>query len=99
MGGFQVEFAVQPGVCVLYEKVEVGSVVTFPRLSRPLSTIEARSEVEPFVPVPYPRTYFRTQFPFTLASISFMRYFELTPNSDRKSTRLNSSHANISYAV
>src|SRR5947209_9236736 len=28
-----------------------------------------------------------------------MRYDELVPMADRKSTRLNSSHANISYAV
>src|SRR3712207_5748511 len=27
------------------------------------------------------------------------RYFIVVPNQDRKSTRLNSSHANISYAV
>src|SRR5687768_18333587 len=58
-------------------------------------------------------TLFRSNFAFTLmlseenpkrfcasncSGVSFM-YMKLTPEQDRKSTRLNSSHGYISYAV
>src|SRR3712207_7231681 len=44
-------------------------------------------------------TVFIVHFPICLISLSFFCQRSTTYRKDRKSTRLNSSHANISYAV
>src|SRR5690625_5699945 len=86
-------------VSAIKEVLAAGKRVTIPRLGTFSTTAEEARSPKPASTEPEKKPAVVRRVEFTPSSVLLKNLNEAGPGEDRKSTRLNSSHVAISYAV